>query len=574
MKRTPFYTLKRPLQERFLAATRGQTIPAPLAFRGPKARIPLSWASASLTLLVLLCVALRLGFGDLQSSIALVPGWTYTIYGALLALALWTGVQAWAVYQRQKLSPFEVGAYLFPSVLIEASPGFLDCYPLNGGARVSASGVTLNVAVESRTWSFELASPEEAERASQTVNQALLECAEPSVEWHRFDPMAEPRYSSPFTSRDRLEPFKPWWLKWSPIIAVAVAGVVAPMLGGARNLLSERALYRSAVSQDTPEAYRSYLERAGSKKRPDVADVRLPTAELNRLRDAGDIKALEEWALGQETSTIKPAIDVVLRQALLNELVEVAHKESLGAVREFVAVHPKHELVAAEVRNLRKKLTKRITQDFIENHAASKTEGVDVAVSNLLDYLAEHGHVVDVHFQRIVDPRVKRADNVVSNSKYFAPSMLPSQYFDAPRSRVREDGLYKTFEQRFRQAFKPEVIDLRRGEPFEPGQTPPAKPERPLIVISHSITMGHGIGSKHPNGIFVGVGFNFEARLTVPGHDKPLSMRYSTWRMPDLVKLHEGKYTIPQVYDNMADVAFEAFDKRLGEWLVRPPAAK
>lgn len=574
MKRTPFYTLKRPLQERFLAATRGQTIPAPLAFKGPKARIPLSWASASLTALVLLCVSLTVGYGDLGSSIAIVPGWAYGVYGALLALALWTGAQAWAAFQKHKASPYEIGAYLFPAVLIDATPGFLECYPLHEGAQVAASGRTLTVKVANRTWQFELDSSAHAEQANEAVAQALRECALPSVEWHRFDPMAEPRYSSPFTSRERMEPFRPMWLKLSPVIAVAIASVIAPMLGGARNLLSERSLYMKAVSKDTPEVYRSYLERAGSKKRPDVADVRLPTAELNRLKEAGDTKALEEWAIAQGDSTIKPAIDIVVRQALLNELVEVSRKESIGAVRDFVAGHPKHELVAVEVRNLRKRLTKRLTKDFIDNHAATKTEGVDVAMSNLLDFLAEHGHTVDVRFQRIVDPRVKRADNIVSNSKYFAPSMLPSQYFDGQRARVREDAMYKVFEERFRRAFKPDVVELLRGEPIEPGQNPPDKLERPQLLIAHSITMGHGIGSKNPNGIFVGVGFTFEASLTTPGDDKPLKLRYSTWRMPDLVKLREGKVNIPQVYENMADVAFDAFTKRLEEWLVRPQASK
>jgi hypothetical protein len=570
MKRTPFYTLKRPLQERFLAATRGQTIPAPLAFRGPKARVPLSWAGASVAATVLLCVSLTVGYGDLDHSFAIAPSWVYTFYGALLAIALWTAVQAWAVYQRQRVSPFEIGAYLFPVVLIDAQPGFLDCHPLQEGGQVTASGRTLTVRTTSRTWQFDFPTNEEAQGAADSVTQALLECGQPSAEWHRFDPMAEPRYSSPFTSRDRLEPFKPIWLRWSPVIAVAIAAIVAPILGGTRNLLSERSLYLKAVAQDTPETYKSYLQRAGGKKRPDVADVRLPTAELNRLKDAHDTKALEEWAIAQGESPIKPTIDFVVRQALLHELVEVSRKESLGAVREFVSAHPKHELVAAEVRNLRKRLTKRLTQDFIANHASTKTEGVDATVSALLDYLSEHEHTVDVRFQRILDARVARADNVVTNSKYFAPSMLPSQYFDATRSRVREDGLYKTFEQRFRQAFTDDVVELKRGEPIDPGQKPPDSPERPLLLISHNTTMGHGIGSKHPNGIFVGVGFNFEASLTVPGDVKPLKLNYSTWRMPDLVKLREGKVTIAQVYENMADFAFDAFEKRLSEWLIRP----
>lgn len=572
MKRTSFYTLKRPLQERFVAATRGLTVPSPLAHQPLQSRFPVLWIGAGVTSLVLFFIVLSIGYGKLDSDLALASRWLFGVYGLLLALAVWSGVQAWVQYQRQHRSPFIFGVYLFPGVIVDARTPNLDSYSLIDGASASAEGRNLVVRAEGRVWVFGMASEAEARQLKEQADEAMRDAAVavPGAEWHRFDPFAEPRYSSPLTSRDKIAPFSPRWVKWSPLLAVVVASVIAPAAGVTRNLLSERRMYNTAIERNSSTAYLDYLTRVGETKRPDVREVRLPTAELNELKAAGDLRALEDWALKNEDSQIKPAIDAILRQELLNELVVVARKESLGAVREFVETHPKHTLVETEVKNVRKKLTRRVFQEYADKHTP-KTEGSNDAIEALLSYVAEHDSKVDVRFQRIVTDKVGRADQVVRNSKYYAPVMLPSQYFDAKVSRRREEALFTHFEARFRQAFRPDVIDLVRGEPIEPGQKAPTAPERPLLLVSHSITMGHGIGNTHPNGIFVGVGFQFEALLFVPGQEKPLKLRYSTWRMPDLTKLREGKVTIPQVYEQMADVAFEAFDKRLTDWLVKAP---
>lgn len=572
MKRTPFYTLKRPLQERFIAATRGLTVPAPLAHQPLPTRFPIVWIAGGAASLVTFFVVLAIGYGRLDSGLALAPSWMFGVYGVLVAVTAWCAVQAWVQYQRQHRSPFIFGVYLFPGVVVDARTPNLDSYSLTDGASTSAEGRSLVVRAEGRSFVFGMASEGEARQLKEQADDAIRDAvaAAPGAEWHRFDPFAEPRYSSPLTSREKMAPFSPKWVKWSPVLAVLAASVVAPAAGTTRNLLSERRMYNTAIERNTSTAYLDYLTRVGEAKRPDVREVRLPTAELNELKAQGDLEALEAWAQKNEGSQIKPAIDAILRQELLNELVTVARKESLGAVRQFVESHPKYLLVEAEVKNVRKKLTRRVFQEYVDKHTP-KTEGSNEAIEALLAYVAENDSKVDVRFQRILTDKVGRADQVVRNSKYYAPVMLPSQYFDAKTSSKREDVLYAHFQERFRTAFPPDVIDLVRGEPIEDGQKAPTAPERPLLLISHSVTMGHGIGNTHPNGIFVGVGFQFEALLFVPGLDKPLKLRYSTWRMPDLTKLRDGKLTIPQVYEQMADVAFEAFDKRLTDWLVQAP---
>jgi hypothetical protein len=572
MKRIPFYTLKRPLQERFIAATKGQTVPAPIAEQPLKSTFPWLWATGSVASLVAFAVTLGVGYGKLESDLALVPSWMVVVYGLLLALAIWCAIQGWAQHQRHQRSPFTFGVYLFPGVVTDARTPNLESYPLTEATTVSAEGASLVLRTEGKVFTFDCDSSDEARQLVEQTQEALRE-ASSGAEWHRFDPLAEPRYSSPFTSRERLGPFAPLWVKLSPVIAVVVAAVVAPAAGAVRNSLSERRMYAVAVERNTAADYRVYLDRVGATKRPEVLEMRLPTAELHELQAAGELAAMEEWAQRNEDSKIKAAIDTVLRQELLNELVEVARKERLGAVRDFVARHPKHGLVETEIKNVRKRLTRRVFQEYEEKHA-TKTEGSNAAIEALLAHVAEGDSRLEVRFQRVMTDKVNRADQVVRNSKYYAPAMLPSQYFDAKASRVREDALFKNFEQRFRAAFDPDVLELVRGEPIEPGQTAPANPDKPLLLVTHTLTMGHGIGNTHPNGIFVGAGFQFEATLYVSGNTKPLKLRYSTWRMPDLTKLREGKLTIPQVYEQMADVAFEAFDRRLVDWLVRPPQEK
>lgn len=574
MKRISFYTLKRPLQERFVAATRGLTVPASLAHQPLQIRFPVLWMAGATASLVLFFVVLAVGYGELESNLALAPTWLFVVYGLLLALAVWCGVRAWVQYQRQQRSPFTFGVYLFPGVVVDARTPNLDSYSLIEGAVTNVEGRNLVVSAEGRAWTFTVSSEGEARQLKEQLDEAMRDAiaAASGAEWHRFDPFAEPRYSSPLTSREKMAPFSPRWVKWSPVVAVAIAAVIAPAAGATRNLLSERRMYNTAIERNTSAAYLAYLERVGETKRPDVREVRLPTAELNELQARGDLGALEEWASRNEDSKIKPAIDAILRQELLNELVAVARRESLGAVRQFVESHPKHGLVETEVKNVRKKLTRRAFQEYVDNHT-TKTEGSNDAIEALLAYIAEHDSKVDVRFQRIMTDKVGRADQVVRNSKYYAPVMLPSQYFDGKASAKREDQLYRHFEERFRKAFPADVVEFVRGDAIEAGQKAPTAPDKPLLLVSHTITMGHGIGNTHPNGIFVGVGFQFEAQLFVPGHTT-LKLRYSTWRMPDLTKLREGKLTIPQVYEQMADVAFEAFDKRLTDWLVRAPKAE
>jgi|SRR5690606_13214854 len=150
MKRTSFYTLKRPLQERFIAATRGLTVPASLAHQPLQMRFPVLWIAGAAASLVLFFVVLSVGYGNLESSLALAPTWLFVVYGLLLALAGWCGVRAWVQYQRLQRSPFVFGVYLFPSVIVDARTPNLNSYSLIDSAVALIEERNLVVRAEGR----------------------------------------------------------------------------------------------------------------------------------------------------------------------------------------------------------------------------------------------------------------------------------------------------------------------------------------------------------------------------------------------------------------------------------------
>src|SRR5262245_25736593 len=85
MEKVEFFTLARPVQERFVESSRGSSAPAPIAVaRPPLDLAPVLWGAGSATLLLACAALTKLGYGDLDSSVALAPVRYLAIYAALL----------------------------------------------------------------------------------------------------------------------------------------------------------------------------------------------------------------------------------------------------------------------------------------------------------------------------------------------------------------------------------------------------------------------------------------------------------------------------------------------------------
>src|SRR5690606_30399336 len=144
MRTQDFHRLTRVAQDRFVDAVHRRTVPKPIISRPRLAPVPWPWLIASGVSFVGFCVAVGWGYGDLHSGVALAPRWLVAVYGALLALSTYTGLQAIARILQARNVPFPYGTYAFPAAVIEARTTLFRVYPLSELTAVEVAG-TRNV---------------------------------------------------------------------------------------------------------------------------------------------------------------------------------------------------------------------------------------------------------------------------------------------------------------------------------------------------------------------------------------------------------------------------------------------
>lgn len=567
----PFFGLPRTIQDRFIAATRGHGSPRPLLVKHAWPRIPYRWLAASCVFGALFVMLLAWDYGRLDGTLALMPRWMLVLYGVSLASAGFCACRAAALWWEERQLPFRRGRYLFPIGLIDATTDQLVLRRLDElvSVEVTAPGRLSLRFADGAQERFEEPRALEVEHCREAVAEAkarleqlLEENAQPDL--RAFDPLEEPRFSNP------LAPPAPWrrpassWAHIAPYTAASLGLLLGVLLGSARNKLSERSLYVAAVERNDAAAYQAYLARGG--QRTEVREWLLPHAELEALVARGDLTELQGFYERHQASAVRPAIERALRHALLTALDRVIAAGRMSQLDEFESSHASYALVQDELRQARHALMDGLQRQFIAEHA-SADEALRPFSRRLLRHLATQSRrEVTVRFVRVVPESVAKADEAARRDRYFAAVMLPSRYFDAEHSERRERAIFEQLEKRFERAFPPDALKLVLGQPLLRDEIPESA-ERPTLFISHSANMGGGIRNLNPHGTFFGVGFLFRAQFVIPGEAPALSMRYSTWKPPDLLRLRQGRITIAQVYLRMADEAFGSFQSRLVHWL-------
>jgi hypothetical protein len=573
MKRQHFYQLPRHIQDRFIQASVGLTIPKPIAIAPAPAPIPWSWIGGALVAFGALSLLLTLGYGDAKSSLALAPSYMLALYGFALAAVAYCVVRAIAHWSEASRFPYRPGRYLFPGVLIDATKEDFQLRSTSALQSVELIGSSgLRVTFEGGAkFDFTRRDAEAAARAKDRLVAAKRELLEAEIKGDdrdraQLDPLLEPRFSNPLAGTEQLVRPVPKWRLWLPWAAAVGGLLVGVGFGLVRNTLSERRMFAVAVAENTPESLRAYLARGGA--RPEVESQLLPIAELERLKRQGTLEDLERYSREHPASSIREAIDQAVRDALLTALTAAKEAKTITALDDFMRAHSSHALVLAEVQAARLALMTKAADRF-EKEFAANVPDLAPFMRKALTTLAERGPELHVRFVRIVPDSVAKADKTVRKDPSFAEIMLPSQYFDEQHSKVREEKLFASLEQRFSRAFPADTLRLVHAPPLPVNAAIPDQVERPTLFVSHSTNMGSGIGNLNPSGTFVGVGFLFKVHFKTPGWPTPLETKYSTWKPPDLLKLRKGKLTIPEVYSTMADAAFGVFDERLVAWLFR-----
>src|ERR1700735_4641668 len=218
MQPIDFYKLTRPVQERFIGSVNGSGLPAPILRTNAPPRAPLVWLGVSAIELLLFAVVFRLGFGDLTSAVP-VPGAPWLIgHTALLALAVFGVIRAFAIWGERQRSPFRRGIYVFPVGLIDAREAVLRLYPIEDLANVlepSRSAFTLQFG--SKSFGFTVKDAAQAESAKTALASARRKGRDADADRESARPKAlaalDPLqgFANPLVSSDPIARSSPGW---------------------------------------------------------------------------------------------------------------------------------------------------------------------------------------------------------------------------------------------------------------------------------------------------------------------------------------------------------------------------
>ena len=573
MKAVDFYKLPRAIQDRFVGSVMSGFPPAPLlATKGAKPT-KLVWLALTGGCLVALVIVTRVGYGSLDSSLALHSAKALVLYAALIFGMAFGLVQAFARLVREKALPYAAGVYLFPACLIDARSDQFKVHWTQDLAGVDAQGTSVRVAFSGgAAFMFACTDAAQASTIVSEVQSARdramhAKATEDPKELVAVDPLHNPRFSSPVGPRDPYDMRMPPWKKLGPVVALAVAAILAPTLWALRNNGSDKTLYARATMANDTESYRAYLER-GQKFKDEVGGTLLPRAELRDAERAGTVDALLKFKTEHPGTKIGPEVNVSIRTAMLAELEKAKAVGTLAALDEFAKHYPEHG-VEPELREAIHAVYMRELDNY-KKHASTKDKNVVPFVERLFAWAEKHGPAVEVRFRRKKSESIGRADQYVAKTPSFMGEVsYPSRQFDEKHSTKRENVLGKLLATKFDAGLSPELFDVTMGAqiPQEVETLPEVKV--PTLFISHAAEWsGHSYVSQKPRGSYVGITFPFEATFVIPGDAKPIKLKADVFKQAALGVLKDEDNILPgpaeeKVYETMATDAFDSFGKKV-----------
>ena len=561
MRQVDFFQLPRPIQDRFVGAAQGG-VPNPILVSRSRPLTALIWYAVGGAILALTLFIARLGFGKLDSSLALQSPALIAVYACTIGASLFCLLRGVAITQAERLLPYRPWIYLFPVGIVDARAPSFRVFDATEVEAVEAAGGRLRVRVSGgEQFLFEVGDPKNIEIAKSAIeeSQRALRHAEESLNRRDravLDPLSDTGFSNPFSPKTPL--IKRESIPLFASVPLAVIGGLALGAGiwWVRNRGSEERLYANARRQDDLAGYKAYLERGG--QRADVKNILLPRAELKRAKDSGDAKAVERFAAANPNSEIKHEITTAYRDVLLGQLAKAEAQGSMTALSEFQANSPRHDLVMPELERAKDQVYARALAAF---KAKANPDAVPF-FTRLLAYARKHGPKVELRFQRRIAQSNETMELAIQKNPYYmGTSSLPSQYLGASHAAKREAKAAATLIERLGQLFPPDVLSFQSGPPLE-GETLPAEVKLPTLMIQHVVQLNGVYQSRVPRGVFLGMGMVFSSALRIPGEAKTMDVKLSLWSPPDLSAFESGEATVEQVYEKTLSEAFDRFVKR------------
>lgn len=573
MTTVDFYKLPRSIQDRFVGSVMSGFPPAPLvAAKGRRSTRGL-WLAVSAVAFVLLVVLARLGYGSLDSALAIQATGMLPIYLGLVFALVFGLVQSWSRVVRERAHPYADGVYLFPACLIDARTDRFEVFDVRELSSIDAAGNVVRVAFGAKAFAFPTASAAEATEIVarfQATRESTLQAiaSEDPKELVNVDPLHNPRFSSPVGPREPYEVRRPLWRSFGWAAALVLAVLAAPLLWKLRNGGSDRTMYARATKANDVASYGAYLQR-GVAYHDQVADLDLPRAELRDAVRSGKVDELVAYRDAHPQSHIQGEIAAEIHTAMLSELEKAKARGTLAALDAFAKTFPDHG-VDAELRQAKHAVYTRALAAY-EQRAPNKNKAVVPYVRELFAWSEKHGPAVEVRFRRKKSESLGRADKFVGQTPTFAGEVsYPSRYFDDKGLAPREQALGTDLAQRLDDGLSPELFDVKVGERIGPDAEGLPEVRVPTLFITYAVEWsGHGYTANKPRGSYVGLIFPFEALLVVPGEAKPFRVKIDVFRPAALNVLKEAEeppavgQAEEMVYRAMAREAFDQYEKKL-----------
>lgn len=526
MQRVDFFKLSREKQERFIASTKGNAPPAPIASRLGPTRRAMVFAGIALFALLALVVLVAVGYGSLESALAVHKAPVLAAYALLVFLMPFGALRALAATKEATTLPYKPGVYLFPMCVIDARTsklGVANMADLDKTEAATAGGALLVAFRGAGAYAFPAGDAESARQLNQqldiareNVKHALA--TKDESELVTLDPLYEAKkgWASPIGPKEPLSPWNPPWKKLTLVIAAAAALVLGPLLWVSRNAASEDAMLKRANAKGTPDAYRAYLA-LGTRHADDVSRVLLPRAELKDAQAKGTVDAIQAFLASHPSSAIDAEAQAALHDAYARELDKAKMPGTLSALAAFVKQYPKsgldqdvakarHDLFAAALEKYKKRASSKDALAF---------------VPRLLSYLESHGPTVRVAFSRELSSGLERADKIIGASPLNKGlgTLQVTRHFDGKAPPVGADALAKAFGETWDDVFPTDMLAFAPSESTE-GITEPA------IVLRYRVTwLGIAYSSATLKRAFAGVTFSGEALASIPGDPSPYRIK-------------------------------------------------
>jgi hypothetical protein len=567
MKRTDFFSLTRPAQERFVAATRGQGSPTPLLV----ANLPLplgaiGWAALSALAVIAWGYTVKLGYGELSSPLALQPRWLLALEVGLLVLAVLLALQSRRSLRQRVRLPFVPTIYLFPIGAIDARTQHVAVHGWDELRNLDVSASRARVSFAGGSFSFPLASAAQGEelKARSAEYREKLSAAPTEKDLVALDPLRDNGFRNPFSPVDSMRPPKPARLPLLELGLLLGAVVLAFGVYSLRNHLGERTIYERAVSENSIAGYRAYLARGG--QRADVSELHLPRAELKAAVAENSVAAVERFQATHPSSKIEPEVQGALRAALLRALDDAKSKGTITALREFESQNQRHLKLVPELPGARVAYLASVLERF--QKSAKPTKELWLLARRLIVYADQHDGKVQVRFAQQESRTLEKNQKLLTASAYYGgDKTLPSHFLVGAPARKAEAQAGADLASALGRAFPSDLLRFEVGPSIATGAAPGAFKE-PTILISYRLEISSPLVSKKPRGIYSAVGLIAHAVLSIPDKEPTTELKHTAWHAPDIRKVEAGELLPENVYGEMLTRAWSKFTaKYAAPWL-------